>query len=107
MDGGEGDRSEVEQQPRIFPYLRQHRVQAVRDVVRDVDAGGKSPRQGAGENHDADRGPIALPQRLIELSQHVDVQHIQRWALQADPGDPIQDPDPDGTRWRLGGRHGG
>jgi hypothetical protein len=105
VDGSDRDRPEVQQESGILPDFRQHRVQAVWDVVCDVDTGGKRPRQGAGEKDDTDRGPIALAQCVIELSQHVDVQDIQRWAIQADAGDPILDPDRDWNRWRLGCRH--
>ena len=105
MNGGERHRPQVEQQPGVFAHLPQHRVQAACGVVCHVDPGGKSPRQGTAEKNDADRGPIALPQRVIELAQHVDVQHIQRWAIQADAGDPILDPDRDWNRRRRGCRH--
>jgi hypothetical protein len=67
-------------------------------VVGNVDTGGKRPRQRTAKQHDPDRGPIALPQRVIELPQHLDIQDIQRWAVQADAGDPILDPDPDWNR---------
>ena len=105
MNGCQRDRPKVEEESGVFPHLRQHRVQAARGVVGHIDPGGKRSRQGAVEEDDADRGPIAPAQRVVELAQRVDVQHIQRWAIQCDASDPILDPDRDWNRWRLGCRH--